>query len=54
LKAEICWLFAFVVRQQILVALGNAQSFSMEFVLVTIVLIFGTVGVYLLRAYLAR
>jgi uncharacterized membrane protein len=54
LKAEICWLFAFVVRQQILVALGNAQSFSMEFVLGTIVLIFGTVGVYLLRAYLAR
>ena len=54
LKAEICWLFAFIVRQQILVALGNAQRFSMELVLGMTVLIFGTVGVYLLKAYLAR
>ena len=54
LKAEICWLFAFIVRQQIIVALGNAQRFSMEFVLGMIVVIFGTVGVYLLKAYLAR
>lgn len=54
LKAEVCWLFAFIVRQQIIVALGNAQSFSMEFVLGTVVLIFGTIGVYLLKAYLAR
>jgi len=54
LKAEICWLLAFVVRQQILVALGNAQRFSVELVLGIIVLIFGTVGVYLLKAYSAR
>ncbi|MEG4037244.1 hypothetical protein QUA03_25885 [Microcoleus sp. S36b_A4] len=33
LKAEICWLLAFVVRQQILVALGNAQRFSIELLL---------------------
>ena len=54
LKAEICWLFAFVVRLQILVALGNAQRFSMELLLGIVVLIFATVGVYLLKAYLAR
>jgi uncharacterized membrane protein len=54
LKAEICWLFAFVVRQQILVALGNAQRFSVELVLGITFLIFATVGVYLVRAYLDR
>ena len=54
LKAEVCWLFAFVVRQQILVALGNAQRFSMELLLGIIVVILGTVGVYLVKAYLAR
>ncbi|MCC3404578.1 MAG: DUF1648 domain-containing protein [Microcoleus sp. PH2017_10_PVI_O_A] len=54
LKAEVCWLFAFVVRQQILVALGNAQRFSIELVFGIIFLIFATVGVYLVRAYLAR
>jgi uncharacterized membrane protein len=54
LKVEVCWLFAFIVRQQILVALGNAQSLSMEFVLGMFVLVLGTVGVYLLKAYLAR
>ncbi|AFZ09037.1 protein of unknown function DUF1648 [Oscillatoria nigro-viridis PCC 7112] len=54
LKAEACWLLAFVVRQQILVALGNAQRFSVELVLGIIVLIFATVGVYFRKAYLAR
>jgi uncharacterized membrane protein len=54
LKAEICWLFAFVVRQQILVDLGNAQRFSVELVLGITFLIFATVGVYLVRAYLDR
>jgi uncharacterized membrane protein len=54
LKAEICWLFAFIVRQQIIVALGNAQRFSMEFILGMTVLMFATLGVYLLKAYLAR
>ena len=54
LKAEICWLSAFVVRQQILVALGNAQRFSIELLLWLAVLIFSTVGVYLLKAYSAR
>lgn len=54
LKAEVCWLFAFVVRQQILVALGNAQRFSMELLLGIIVLILATVGVYLVKAYSAR
>ena len=54
LKAEICWLLAFVVRQQILVALGNAQRFSIELLLGLVVLIFSTVGVYLLKAYFAR
>jgi uncharacterized membrane protein len=54
LKVEICWLFAFVVRQQIIMALGTAQRFTIEFVLGIVVLIFGTVAVYLLKAYLAR
>ena len=54
LKAEVCWLFAFVVRQQILVALGNAQRLSIELVLGMIVLILGTVAVYLVKAYSAR
>ncbi|MBE9185850.1 DUF1648 domain-containing protein [Microcoleus sp. LEGE 07076] len=54
LKAEICWLFAFVVRQQILVALGNAQRFSMELLLGIIIFIFATVGLYLFKAYSAR
>jgi uncharacterized membrane protein len=54
LKAEICWLLAFVVRQQILVALGNAQRLSMELLLGLVFWIFGTVGVYLLKAYSAR
>ncbi len=26
LKVEVCWLFAFIVRPQIIVALGNTQS----------------------------
>ena len=54
LKAQICWLLAFVVRQQILVALGNAQRFSIELILALVVLIFSTVGVYLFKAYAAR
>ncbi len=54
LKAEICWLFALVVRQQILVALGNAQRVSVELVFGIILLIFATVGVYFVRAYFAR
>lgn len=54
LKAEICWLFAFIVRQQIIVALGNTQRFTIEFVLGIVILIFGTVAVYFLKAYLAR
>jgi uncharacterized membrane protein len=54
LKAEICWLLAFVVRQQILVALGNAQRFSIELLLGIIVLVLGTVCVYLFKAYSAR
>jgi len=54
LKAEVCWLFAFLVRQQIIVALGNAEMLRMEFVLGMIVLSFGTIGLYLRRAYLAR
>lgn len=54
LKTEICWLFAFIVRQQIIVALGNAQKLSMEFIFAIIVLILGTAGVYFLKAYLAR
>jgi uncharacterized membrane protein len=54
LKAEVCWLFAFVVRQQILVALGNAQKFSMELILGIIILILATVGLYLFKAYSAR
>lgn len=54
LKVEVCWLFAFVVRQQILVALGNAQSFSMELVWGWLFLMLGTAGLYLLRAYFAR
>ena len=54
LKAQICWLLAFVVRQQILVALGNAQRFSIELLLGLVVLMFGTVCVYLLKAYSAR
>ncbi|MEK0182421.1 hypothetical protein [Microcoleus anatoxicus] len=54
LKAEVCWLFALIVRQQIIVALGSAQRLSMELVLGMMVLIFGTVGVYFLKAYLAR
>ena len=54
LKAEICWLLAFVVRQQILVALGNAQRFSVELILGIILLVFGMVCVYLFQAYSAR
>lgn len=54
LKAEVCWLFAFVVRQQIIVALGNAQRFSMEFFLGIIILILATVGIYFFNAYSAR
>jgi uncharacterized membrane protein len=54
LKAEICWLFAVIVRQQILVALGNAQRLSIELVFGITFLIFATVGLYLVRAYLAR
>lgn len=54
LKAEICWLFAFVVRQQILVALGNAPKFSMELLLGIVVLIFATVSLYFFKAYSAR
>lgn len=54
LKAEICWLFAFVVRLQILVALGNAQRFSMELLLGIIILMLATVGIYFFKAYSAR
>jgi hypothetical protein len=37
-----------------IVALGNTQRFSMEFVLGMIILIFGTISVYFIKAYLDR
>lgn len=54
LKTEVVWLFAYVVLQTIQTALGKAKGLGTEFLPIFLVLIFGTLGFYLFKAYQAR
>jgi len=54
LKTEIVWLFAYIVWQTIQTALGKAKGLGAEFLPIFLILIFGTVGFHLFKAYQAR
>jgi hypothetical protein len=54
LKAEIILLFAYLQQQTIQVALGKAEGLGIAFLPIFLILIFGTVGIYFVKAYQAR
>jgi uncharacterized membrane protein len=54
LKAELVWLFAYLTWQTIRVALGQASGLGDAFLPVTLVVVFGTVLYYFIRAASAR
>ncbi|MDZ7361474.1 MAG: DUF1648 domain-containing protein [candidate division KSB1 bacterium] len=54
LKAEISLLFAYLQQQTIQVALGKAEGLGVAFLPTFLVLIFGTIGIYFVKAYQAR
>lgn len=54
LKTEVVWLLAYIVSQTIQAALGKVQGFSIAFLPIFLVLMFGTIGFYLFKAYQAR
>jgi len=54
LKTEVVWLFAYVVWQTIQTALGKANGLGATFLPVFLVLVFGTIGFHLFKAYRER
>jgi uncharacterized membrane protein len=54
LKAEIVLIFAYLQQQTIQVALGKAEGLGIAFLPIFLVLIFGTIGIYFVKAYQAR
>lgn len=54
LKTEVVWLLAYIVSQTIQAALGKVQGFSIAFLPIFLVVMFGTIGFYLFKAYQAR
>jgi uncharacterized membrane protein len=54
LKAEIILLFAYLQQQTIQVALGKAGGLGVAFLPIFLILIFGTIGFYFVKAYQAR
>lgn len=53
-KTEIVWLFAYVIWQTIQTALGRAQGLGEAFLPIFLSTIFGTLILYLYKAYQAR
>lgn len=54
MKVELIWLFVLILWQQVQVALGNLEAMNTGLVLGGLMVVFGTVGVYLRKAFLAR
>jgi uncharacterized membrane protein len=54
LKAEIILLFAYLQQQTIQVALGKTEGLGVAFLPIFLILIFGTIGIYFVKAYQAR
>ena len=54
LKAEIVWIFTYIEWRTIQVASDQAVGLSPLFLPILLVLIFGTIGLSLFRAYRAR
>lgn len=54
LKAEIIVVFAYLQQQTIQVALGKAEGLGVAFLPIFLILIFGTVGIYFVKAFQAR
>ncbi len=54
LKAEIVLIFAYLQQQTIQVALGKAEGLGVAFLPIFLILIFGTIGIYFVKAYQAR
>jgi uncharacterized membrane protein len=54
LKAEIVLIFAYLLQQAIQVALGKAEGLGIAFLPIFLILIFGTIGIYFVKANQAR
>ncbi len=54
LKTEIVVIFAYLQQQTIEVALGKAEGLGIIFLPIFLILIFGTIGIYFVKAYQAR
>jgi len=54
LKLELVWEFAFIEWQIILAASGKALGLNVAFLLIILLVVFGTVGYYLWQAYQNR
>jgi uncharacterized membrane protein len=54
LKAEIVLIFAYLQQQTIQVALGKAEGLGIAFLPIFLVIVFGTIGIYFVKAYQAR
>jgi uncharacterized membrane protein len=54
LKTEIVWLFVYIVWQTVQTALKKAKGVAPDFLWIFFVLIFGTVGYHLFKAYQAK
>lgn len=54
MKAELIWLLALILWQQVQVAVGQGETMNNGSIFTGLIVIFGTVGVYLWQAYRAR
>lgn len=54
LKVEMIWLFTFLEWKTVQVALGKAEGLGAVLLWVWLVVIFGTIGIYVREAYRAR
>lgn len=54
LKVEIIWFFSYMVWKTIMISLGKAEGMGQESVLIFLVIIFGTIGIYFFRSTRAR
>lgn len=54
LKAEMVWLFTYLEWQSIQVSIGKAQGLGIAFLPIMFLVIFGTMGVLIYKAYKAR
>ncbi|SYZ74621.1 conserved membrane hypothetical protein [Candidatus Zixiibacteriota bacterium] len=54
LKMEIVWLFSLLEYQTIRIALGKEKALGPEFIIIFIVIIFGSAAFYFVKSYRAR